>query len=139
MVRKGTVGFALTILQRRLASSPEAIFNSLKRRKAKLERMLEEAKLQKRGLSELGNLPAMDDADLDEVYDDLSCEEVEKLEEQVVDEATAAQTVEELQAEINSLIEPVALAKRVRQAGEDRKWRELSNLLQDNRFPSLVF
>lgn len=132
--RKGTVGFALTILQRRLASSPEAIFNSLKRRKAKLERMLEDAKLQKRGLSELGNLPAMDDADLDEVYDDLSCEEVEKLEEQVVDEATAAQTVEELQAEITSLIGLVELAKGVRQAEEDRKWRELSNLLQDNQY-----
>src|SRR6266436_980574 len=30
--RKGTVGFALTALQRRLASSPEAIFQSLRRR-----------------------------------------------------------------------------------------------------------
>jgi hypothetical protein len=29
--RKGSVGFALTALQRRLASSPEAIFQSLKR------------------------------------------------------------------------------------------------------------
>jgi len=29
---KGSVGFALTALQRRLASSPEAIFQSLKRR-----------------------------------------------------------------------------------------------------------
>jgi hypothetical protein len=29
--RKNTVGFALTILQRRLASSPEAIYQSLKR------------------------------------------------------------------------------------------------------------
>jgi hypothetical protein len=31
--RRGTVGFALTILQRRLASSPEAIFQSLRRRR----------------------------------------------------------------------------------------------------------
>ena len=30
--RRGTVGFALTTLQRRLASSPEAIYQSLKRR-----------------------------------------------------------------------------------------------------------
>ncbi|MBI4586491.1 MAG: DUF3883 domain-containing protein [Planctomycetes bacterium] len=35
--RKGTVGFALTILQRRLASSPEAIYQSLKRRRERLE------------------------------------------------------------------------------------------------------
>src|SRR5579863_2224621 len=36
--RKGTVGFALTILQRRLASSPEAIYQSLRRRKERLEK-----------------------------------------------------------------------------------------------------
>ena len=36
--RGNTVGFALTILQRRLASSPEAILRSLERRKARLEK-----------------------------------------------------------------------------------------------------
>jgi len=40
--RKGTVGFALTILQRRLASSPEAILQSLRRRREGLERRLRE-------------------------------------------------------------------------------------------------
>ena len=35
--RKGTVGFALTILQRRLASSPEAIYRSLRRRHERLQ------------------------------------------------------------------------------------------------------
>src|SRR6478609_9384500 len=34
--RAGTVGFALTILQRRLASSPEAILQSLRRRRERL-------------------------------------------------------------------------------------------------------
>ena len=36
--RKNTVGFALTVLQRRLASSPEAIYKSLVRRSERLER-----------------------------------------------------------------------------------------------------
>lgn len=40
--RKGTVGFALTILQRRLASSPEAIYRSLNRRRERLESRLRE-------------------------------------------------------------------------------------------------
>ncbi|MFZ4802855.1 MAG: protein NO VEIN domain-containing protein [Chlorobium sp.] len=40
--RKSSVGFALTSLQRRLASSPEAIFQSLKRRRERLERRLRE-------------------------------------------------------------------------------------------------
>ncbi|NIQ94205.1 MAG: DEAD/DEAH box helicase, partial [Desulfuromonadales bacterium] len=42
--RRGTVGFALTILQRRLASSPEAIYQSLKRRRRRLEKRLAELK-----------------------------------------------------------------------------------------------
>src|SRR5207237_2159127 len=47
--RRGTVGFALTILQRRLASSPEAIYQSLRRRRERLERRLREEKLLSRG------------------------------------------------------------------------------------------
>lgn len=42
--RKGTVGFALTMLQRRLASSPEAIYKSLSRRRTRLETRLREAR-----------------------------------------------------------------------------------------------
>src|SRR5271169_4437276 len=47
--RAGTVGFALTILQRRLASSPEAIYQSLRRRKERLESRLRELELLQRG------------------------------------------------------------------------------------------
>ncbi|HZI58590.1 MAG TPA: DEAD/DEAH box helicase, partial [Verrucomicrobiae bacterium] len=43
--RKGSVGFALTTLQRRLASSPEAIYQSLRRRKERLETRLRDEKL----------------------------------------------------------------------------------------------
>src|SRR5260370_1852295 len=46
--RLGTHGFALTILQRRLASSPEAIYQSLRRRKERLESSLPEQQLPKR-------------------------------------------------------------------------------------------
>jgi SNF2 family DNA or RNA helicase len=47
--RAGTVGFALTILQRRLASSPEAIYQSLRRRRERLESKLREMELLQRG------------------------------------------------------------------------------------------
>jgi SNF2 family DNA or RNA helicase len=43
--RKGTVGFARTILQRRLASSPEAIYQSLCRRRERLDGRLKEEKI----------------------------------------------------------------------------------------------
>lgn len=47
--RKGSVGFALTALQRRLASSPEAILQSPRRRRERLENRLREERLAARG------------------------------------------------------------------------------------------
>src|SRR5664280_774698 len=47
--RAGTVGFALTILQRRLASSPEAIYQSLHRRSERLQKRLRELEILQRG------------------------------------------------------------------------------------------
>lgn len=126
--RKGTVGFALTILQRRLASSPEAIYQSLKRRHARLKRRVEEEKLSQRGeryLAETLNFPEIDD------MDELNGDEQEKFEEAVVDQATAAQTIQELEAEILILEQLEEQAKQVVHSGQDRKWEELSNLLQN--------
>src|SRR4051795_13659304 len=47
--RAGTVGFALTILQRRLASSPEAMYQSLRRRRERLASRLRELEVLQRG------------------------------------------------------------------------------------------
>jgi superfamily II DNA or RNA helicase len=131
--RRNTVGFALQILQRRLASSPAAIHESLKRRLARLEGRLEEEKLLKRGqdasnaLSQKVTLPSWDEEDLEEAPED----EVEALEDQVVDQATAARTITELETEIASLKELEALARALRRSGEDTKWRELDCILDD--------
>ena len=123
--RKTTVGFALTILQRRLASSPEAIYQSLRRRRERLEHRLAEERLGKRAAEYSINFDEMDD-------DDLSAEETEKMEETVVDHASAAATIAELEAEIRTLKRLEQMANRVRVSGVDRKWDELSHLLQDN-------
>lgn len=132
--RKGTVGFALTILQRRLASSPEAILQSLRRRRERLERRLREEQILKRGavLQDTGalGLPSLTDEDIDDL-EDAPDEEVEQTEEAVVDQATAARTVAELQAEIEILRSLEGLALKVRRSGTDKKWEELSALLQN--------
>ena len=125
--RKGNVGFALTILQRRLASSPEAIYQSLKRRHDKLLIMLEEVKLNKTGASILGNLNELDEEDINDLPDG----ELEDLEEELVNKATAARTIHELEAEIHILKGLLNQAKLVRASEEDRKWIELSALLQN--------
>ena len=133
--RKGTVGFALTILQRRLASSPEAIYQSLRRRRERLEKRLREEQLLRRGgeahLAPSAGLPVYTLDDLDDL-DDAPDAEVEEAEEVVVDQATAARTIAELQVEIGMLKKLEHLAYKVRHSGTDRKWDELSKLLQNN-------
>ena len=130
--RKRTVGFALTVLQRRLASSPEAIYQSLRRRTARLEQRCREAERLRREGDALGwghDVPRLSEADLDDL-DDAPDEELADAEARVVDQASAARTVAELQAEIASLRELTAAALRVRTSRLDRKWDELSRLLQ---------
>jgi hypothetical protein len=63
--------------------------------------------------------------------DDLSAKEQENLEESLIDEATAAQTVAELEAEIELLAKLEEQAKAVVASGVDRKWDELSKILQN--------
>ena len=127
--RKGSVGFALTALQRRLASSPEAIFQSLRRRKERLESRINEERLALRGQQLLAaTFPGIPTPPEDE--DDLDANEQEELDEALVDQATAAQSITELEAEIEILKGLVAQAKAVVVSGQDRKWDELSKLLQ---------
>ena len=130
--RAGTVGFALTILQRRLASSPEAIYQSLKRRRERLEKRLRAEELLQRG-AQIGfavadSLPALTEEDIEELEDAPDSEQ-DDLAEEVVDQATAASTIAELKLEIATLVRLEGLAAVVRRSGQDTKWRELSGLL----------
>ncbi len=133
--RGAIVGFALTTLQRRLASSPEAIYQSLRRRRERLERRAGEARIARRGARTErfpgdGRLPAAwrelaDDFDADDLPDG----DLGDLETELVDEASAAGTIAELEREIASLTDLERLAGQLRSREEDRKWEELSALL----------
>ncbi|MBN1127766.1 MAG: DUF3883 domain-containing protein [Chitinispirillaceae bacterium] len=126
--RKSSIGFALTALQRRLASSPEAIFQSLKRRKERLERRQREEKHGIRGEQVLAETLA----DVPEDDDDLDAESQENLEENLVDQATASRTIAELEKEILILGRLEQQAKEVVASGKDRKWDELSRIIQND-------
>ena len=130
--RRNNVGFALQILQRRLASSPAAIHESLRRRSERLERRLDEERLMQRGrdarLGAARDLAAFR-PDFFEDVDDRPEDEIEAAEERLVDSATAAQTIAELQAEIATLVELEQRAKTLRRSGADTKWRELQSIL----------
>ena len=132
--RRNNVGFALQILQRRLASSPAAIHESLMRRLARLEGRLEEEKLGRAagrgdgdGVPSSGLESTLDEDDLEEA----TGEELEAHEERLLDRATAAQTIAELEAEIVELRRLESMAKALRRSGEDAKWRELDRILDE--------
>ena len=151
--RAGAVGFALTVLQRRLASSPEAIYQSLRRRRERLESRLRELTLLERdgrpesaargghgpvrdapGATETHGFgvggPLLDAEDVEEL-DEAPGGELEAAEAALLDQATAARTIAELDAEIASLKRLEALAGQIRRSGGDTKWRELSTLLAE--------
>jgi SNF2 family DNA or RNA helicase len=138
--RAGTVGFALTILQRRLASSPEAIYQSLRRRSERLQKRLRELEILQRGAQAEAFAtvsPALDAEDVEDL-EDAPDNEMEAAEEEVLDQATAARTIDELKAEIATLSRLESLALAVRRSGEDRKWRELASLLGEIFSPDSV-
>jgi SNF2 family DNA or RNA helicase len=130
--RAGTVGFALTILQRRLASSPEAIYQSLRRRRERLESRLRELEvLQRSGQAAQVfplTAPALDAEDVEDL-EEAPDNEVEAAEEEILDQATAARSIAELKVEIETLQGLESLALAVRRSGADTKWRELASLL----------
>jgi SNF2 family DNA or RNA helicase len=132
--RKINVGFALQILQRRLASSPEAIYRSLIRRRERLEGRLEEERRVQTGeaspLSSRSALPRLTPDYLEDLEEAPEAE-VEEAEERILDQATAAATVAELRAEIGTLRRLEERARKVRFSGNDTKWAQLSSILDD--------
>lgn len=153
--RGNNVGFALTVLQRRLASSPEAILRSLERRQHRLDaklremqRITDEARFRTpisshidewiTGKAELDftidALPAFSVDDFDDFDEETTDEERAQFEaqtDQVVDLATAAQTIPELRAEIAILEDLIRVARRVRLQDDDKKWVQLRAILDE--------
>ena len=142
--RGNMVGFALTVLQRRLASSPEAIYQSLSRRRKRLENRIVEERQRARAsalgmtpqehrLSSLLGAAGVESGELDpEAWDELDSEEQEELETQVVDAASAAANVSELEAEIRVLQQLESLAGNLRRQDVDAKWAQLVSLLSND-------
>lgn len=125
--RKVTVGFALTVLQRRLASSPEAIFRSLQRRADRLEKARADLLARRGAAAQPRSRIAFDDDEPD--LDEYDAEELEEAEEELVDAATAALTAAELETEVAELRDLALLAERVLASQQDSKWVELRGVL----------
>ena len=133
--RRRNVGFALQILQRRLASSPAAIHESLRRRRERLEARLahvlagagRDAHASRYGATLADSTPAAD-FDPDDL-EEATQEDVDAIEARVLGHATTAETVAEFEAEIDTLKRLEDHARELRRDGTDTKWLELASLL----------
>lgn len=137
--RGNSIGFALTVLQRRLASSPEAILRSLERRRDRLSELLERIDAHPDMAAEILNddgdrYGGMDMDSFDDMWDETDEAGQGRLEldvEQITDAVTGARTREELANEIVWLDRLVAQAAEVRASGRDAKWTQLSDILHE--------
>jgi len=140
--KKGNVGFALMSLQRRLASSPEAIYTSLKSRKERLivkQKEWEQGPSTSRYVSEVMEGYMRSTIPFDELLDledELTGEEFEQEADDITDRSTAAKNIGELKAEIETLKKLEEKAHQLVLSEKDRKWDELSRLLQNT--PEMV-
>ena len=114
------VGLALTILQRRLASSVFAITRSLERRHKRLSDELEVVR-------KMGRLREQQQVDLGDEEDP---EDPNDEQEDILSGASNARTPDELAAEIAQLKVLVALAHETRQIGMEKKLKEFLSVVE---------
>lgn len=121
-----TVGFALLVLQRRLASSPEAILRSLVRRRDRLS-----VEVQRVRAADDHLLRALDASIAGApMADESTADETTAWEDNASAVATTARTAAELETEVAILERLVRRATAVRDAHVDGKWEALSELLE---------
>jgi len=129
--KKNNVGFALQILQRRLASSPAAIYQSLKRRRERLEAELSEVRLAAKS-DRAGLAQPKVNQDLLTNMDEYGQDEIDEMEDLVSTSATSAETAEQLEIEVETLKSLEGMALLVLHSGNDTKWQQLDKILDDD-------
>ena len=129
--KRNNVGFALQILQRRLASSPAAIYQSLKRRRERLENELAEARLANKGVKANFDVAPVNEELLRNI-EEFGQEEVDEIEDLISTGATTAETIEQLEIEVQTLKGLEFMALGVLRSGQDTKWTQLNRILDDD-------
>jgi superfamily II DNA or RNA helicase len=134
---RSAAGLAMSILQRRLASSTWALFKSLERREQKLRQTLQDMELGQLSEGELEarqrRLPARDVRDSktgDEEEAEDGLEETERQDEEVAS-ATDAHTLAELHSEWEEVRRLVALARHVYDQKHESKFEKLWAALEN--------
>lgn len=134
---KRTVGFAMTILQRRLTSSLAAITASLTRRHERLQALLDQVRALVATKARGALKSSENDTGLEELLggaevedlDDLTEEERWKVEDSLVERLTNAESIEELQTEVLALERLVRRARAALSSGIEAKLIRLNDAI----------
>lgn len=119
---KRNVAFALLILQRRLASSVRAVRRSLERRRDRLLELHEQGTI----IQEAGYID-------EEALDDSTELERWKKEDELLEKLTSAETLDELEDEIERLNELIKLAKEAEKKEVETKLNELKKVIDEEK------
>ena len=97
----------------------------------KEEKLLLEGRSANEQLISKPNIRNLSDLEIDDIYDDGDANDIEEQENEFLDNATTAQTLAELEIEIETLNQLSTLSKKVVYAENDAKWNELDRILND--------
>lgn len=142
IMNRSAARFAMSIFQRRLASSTYALLRSFERRSAKLDALVEEIRSGKITEEQLQRYQASLDREVHDTLDEKTADEEDVedgLEENEASEERAlggvvAVSLVELEDEQRRVQGLVDLARRVYDLGEESKFEKLREVLLDDRF-----
>lgn len=143
ILNRSAARLAMSIFQRRLASSTYALLESFERRLDKLSHLIDDLQAGRLTLEQLAALQRRLD-EVPDVFEAMTAEDEESQEgreenELSEDQALAgvvAVTVAELEEERLQVRNLLDLARQVYEAGEESKFEKLREILQDPRFVS---
>jgi SNF2 family DNA or RNA helicase len=136
--RRNSIALARTVLQRRLASSLNAIHRSLERREQRFKSILQELDTHPKGDAEkiLQRYRLLADSDYE--YEESESDDLDEQQEEKMETFPVALRVDQLREEVRELAALVQEAKRVMSSGEESKLKALRTCMEDAQFKDLT-
>jgi superfamily II DNA or RNA helicase/transcriptional regulator with XRE-family HTH domain len=146
LLSRAAARFAMSIFQRRLASSTYALIRSFERRIEKLEQIIDDIQSGSITAETLAarqmRLDKLEDIIFSKTADEEEMEEGQEEHEGVEDQAlggTIAVNLAELEVERQQVVKLLGLARQVYDAREESKFEKLREVLSDSRFKDEKF
>jgi transcriptional regulator with XRE-family HTH domain len=145
ILNRSAARLAMSVFQRRLASSTYAVLRSFERRQAKLEKLIDDIRMGKVDLGTLqttqrkleGIQDPLDEKTADEEENPFDGgEEAEKIEDQLLG-GLAAVSLADLEAERIKVGQILDLARKVYEMGQESKFERLHQVLSDPQFQNV--